>query len=484
MNKHLWVAIYFNNLAIEVVSDARHVPRAVLSGQKQRDRILMCNPAAGLRGIRPGLSINAALALAPELEIMARNPEKEAQALRELAGWAIRFTPAVSVEPPNALLLDIHASLKFFGGLVCLQAQLTRELGAQRYQANIACAPTALASLWLARTGPEATIRKLTELPGRLAALSVDCLRWPAGILKMLREMGIQTLGESIRLPRDGLARRIGPEKVLELDRGFGRQPETREFYRPPRLFHAALELPIETSDCRLLLESLKILLARLRAFLMMNQGSIRVLWLHLHYDREPVTLMRIGLLRPVMDTTYLQDLAQIHFDAHRFSAPVVSIELQTDLAGIYPAERTDLFGGSPDQASGALELVEQLQGRLGSRAVYGIRRVPEHRPESAWKTVIPSGKDSDGPDVAFEATGHRPLWMLAEPVVLKTAEDRPVFQDILDLEGGPERIETGWWDGRDIRRDYFIARNRNGMRLWVFRDCRGSGWYLHGLFG
>jgi protein ImuB len=54
-----------------------------------------------------------------------------------------------------------------------------------------------------------------------------------------------------------------------------------------------------------------------------------------------------------------------------------------------------------------------------------------------------------------------------------------------LELLSGPERIETGWWDGREVTRDYFVARDERGVRLWIYRDRRAPhGWYLHGLFG
>ena len=54
-----------------------------------------------------------------------------------------------------------------------------------------------------------------------------------------------------------------------------------------------------------------------------------------------------------------------------------------------------------------------------------------------------------------------------------------------LELLSGPERIETGWWDGREVLRDYFVARDERGVRLWIYRDrCEPHGWYLHGLFG
>jgi protein ImuB len=70
-----------------------------------------------------------------------------------------------------------------------------------------------------------------------------------------------------------------------------------------------------------------------------------------------------------------------------------------------------------------------------------------------------------------------RPLWMLAEPQPLDGWEGT--------LITGPERIESGWWDGHDVRRDYYVARSRAGVRLWIFRERPpGQGWFLHGVFG
>jgi protein ImuB len=50
-------------------------------------------------------------------------------------------------------------------------------------------------------------------------------------------------------------------------------------------------------------------------------------------------------------------------------------------------------------------------------------------------------------------------------------------------LDDTPERIESGWWDGADVRREYHVARNARGRCGWVFRDLRTGGWYLHGVF-
>jgi protein ImuB len=58
------------------------------------------------------------------------------------------------------------------------------------------------------------------------------------------------------------------------------------------------------------------------------------------------------------------------------------------------------------------------------------------------------------------------------------------VFHGELQLLRGPERIETGWWDGGDVRRDYYVARDQRGVQLWIYHDLREARWYLHGLFG
>jgi protein ImuB len=76
-----------------------------------------------------------------------------------------------------------------------------------------------------------------------------------------------------------------------------------------------------------------------------------------------------------------------------------------------------------------------------------------------------------------------RPLWLLAEPQPLAHLfEMKPWI-----LRDGPERIESGWWDGRDVRRDYFVAENPRGEVMWIYRDHRygidDGEWFLHGVF-
>ena len=63
------------------------------------------------------------------------------------------------------------------------------------------------------------------------------------------------------------------------------------------------------------------------------------------------------------------------------------------------------------------------------------------------------------------------------------TGYDLPALEALL---AGPERIESGWWDGEaaDVCRDYFVARRPDHSLVWVFRERRAPhGWFLHGYF-
>ncbi len=80
-----------------------------------------------------------------------------------------------------------------------------------------------------------------------------------------------------------------------------------------------------------------------------------------------------------------------------------------------------------------------------------------------------------------------RPLWLQAAREPLDQQRGRPRRHGPLELLRGPERIESGWWDGEDVTRDYYLARDSRGVLLWVYREFSGAGaggWFLHGVFG
>ena len=77
-----------------------------------------------------------------------------------------------------------------------------------------------------------------------------------------------------------------------------------------------------------------------------------------------------------------------------------------------------------------------------------------------------------------------RPSLLLGQPRRLACRGGQPLHHGPITLLNGPERIESGWWSGEDLRRDYYIGKERTGRRLWLYRECDGEhNWYLHGFF-
>ena len=142
--------------------------------------------------------------------------------------------------------------------------------------------------------------------------------------------------------------------------------------------------------------------------------------------------------------------------------------------------------GGS--LAREACGLIERLRARLGPEAIHGLTFLEGHRPEHAWSLGPPPatlGAQVRSHAAAAAPPTPRPLWLLAPPQPLAASQGWPRRRGPLRLVSEPERIESGWWDGAEIARDYYTAVDAHGVRLWVFRERRAPhGWFLHGVFG
>jgi protein ImuB len=167
-----WLCIHLPALSLEALGTAHDsAVRAVFEDQDGIRKVLLADAAACAAGIRPGLSVNAALALLPSLVLEQRDTQCEQRTLLRLAGWAEQFTSFVVVEPPSTLLLELAGSLQLFGGLRVLRTKIARGLREQGFTAARAIAPTPLAATWLARAGHRVCIRAPANLVGALSRL-------------------------------------------------------------------------------------------------------------------------------------------------------------------------------------------------------------------------------------------------------------------------------------------------------------------------
>jgi protein ImuB len=511
----LWIALHLPELSLEsfaatLPDAARERPLALTDAHV----IVSANASARALGVKPGLKRATALALAPQLTLGQADPGRDAQALAAVAHTALAFTPSVSIQPPSdadpgtpthTVLLEVHASLRYFGGLAALLARLQTALSPLGHRLHSVSAATALGAALLALAHPRLDCADLAATRQALAGVPVwrlgpGRIHWDA-----LQGMGLHTLADLGRVPRQGLARRFGEVVLSELDRALGRRPDPREPLAPAGTFDSRLELHARADTAEQLLHGAAVLLARLVAWLAAQHACARRYALVMSHERRSrhddgvATTLEIGLAEPSREAAHLFALLRERLLQLQLPAPTLELRLQAhDIVRRAPPNH-ELFPTSASEQEGLTRLIERLQARLGPEQVLRLAPRQDHRPERAshWRAadarmtpararprrVVEEAASSAAPTA-------RPVWLLDRPEPLQERENGPWLEARpLQLLSGPERIETGWWDAELAERDYFIAQAPEGALVWIYRTRlpatgSGQGWFLQGRFG
>lgn len=504
----LWVGVHLPLLSLE--SFAASLPQATLQPIALVDThlIVSADARAQALGVSVGLKRATALGLAPQLLLGQADEWRDAQALQGLAYAALTFTPMVCLAGPDGVLLEVQPSLRYFGGLDALVCRLKDTLAPFGHRLQIVSAPTPHGAALLARLhdglhcpDPHALQRALEEAP--LAVLATA-----AAHEQTLLGMGLRCLGELRQLPRAGVARRFGKGLLDEMDRAFGDRPDPREPLVLPPTFRSELELFARADTTEQLLHGAQMLLRRLVAWLSAQHAFVtrfRLLMKHEARWRDgniaPLTTLEVALAEPSRDVAHMLTLLRERLAQVQLPAPTLELAIESEDIVRRPPPNAELFPTPQSERAGLVQLIERLQARLGREQVQCLLPVADHRPERATQ-VVPADprlmRRSDGPARVVRDAAHprrepitRPLWLLPEPQALKERQSRPLLDGhLVQLLIGPERIESGWWDGGLAERDYFIGQTREGALVWVYRmrpqhvpSNRVQGWFLHGRF-
>ncbi len=467
-----------------------------------QERIVVADAAASAAGIRPGMRLAGAWALLPNLAFHERDTEREAAALNRLACWAGGFTSEVCLLPPQTLLLEIAGSLRLFGGIPALFERAISGCREQGFVPRAALAPTPQGAEWLALAGDCAPCSEAGELQNRLARLPLAALPFSEREAARLVGFGVKTLDDVLRLPRAGLARRLGSDFTSQLRRALGELPDPRPRFVFPERFVQRLELQARVENAMALGFAGNRLVMALCGWLAARGQGIGRCVLELEHERgaqaRPVTELVLGFTGATRDPERIGRVLMERLQRLELPAAVEAIRLRADEPIPLAGRAGNLFtAGRPGNEAGAADdsvtaLIERLQARLGESQVRSLALVADHRPENASALVAPvpaNGRKrlSATPVQSGSPLGPRPLWLLSQPQPLRETDGRPQRGGPLQLLAGPERIESGWWDDEepgatgDVRREYFVARSPRAEWLWVFRN--GDGWFLHGFF-
>jgi protein ImuB len=418
--------------------------------------------------------------------------ESADHALNRLAQWALQFTPCVTQDKTElVLLLEVQASLRLWGGATSLINQLAHGWQTLGWippdTVTMAWGPTPKAAQWQAfYASHQPTPPAFFE--GDLPTLPIDIVAEARPHLTLMQRMGLRKIQQLEALPRQGATRRFGKGLLLALDQAFGRSPDPRQWMTIPENFQARLELPARAENTVLIEQGALRLFHQLVAWLAARQSGILRLDLHLIHDSPPDSLVPLQFAGLTRELTRLTRLLSERLARFTLKRPVYEIAIHANDISAMPQLSQDFFGTQQQHQQELDALIERLRARLGPQQVQSVVLIDEHRPEKSivFATEPPLKTQAATPAI-ISALGHshRPSWLLPDPQPLSMHGHQPSYGGPLRLLAGPERIEAGWWEShaeQAAQRDYFIASSAQEELLWIFRtpDHR---WFLHGVF-
>jgi protein ImuB len=509
------------------------VLQAPVSG---KPRVVACSRAARRLGIKPGMLLAEAEALSLGAALFEpHDPKADREALRRLAHWCQQFTPLAAVEDaeaPDSVLLDVTGCGYGFGGLEGLAmeavAGLRRERifttetrRAQRKQTNhlgllrdlrasvvnssffctAALADTVGAAWAIAHHGipwsADDRARVRIVPPGgdeaALRPLPIAALRLPADTVALLHQFDIRRIEQLLALPRRELPCRFGPALLHRLDQALGVVPEIIEPEPQDDPIEASWPFEPPIADARWLDQALTYLLERVLERLKSRRlGVSRMLCSLILASGEPVRIP-VGLVRPSATFAHLIDLLRLHLERVHVTAEIAEVSLFVPSVAPLEFQQDEMF----EEALGSkplAPLLERLSSRLGESAVLCPQLEADAQPEYAWRyDHLAASLATRAARVASDAAKFRPPHLERRPVAVAVVSVVPGGPPLsFEWKGrsfrivhawGPERIETGWWRGDDVRRDYYQVETATGERFWLFRRLPDERWFLHGVF-
>lgn len=450
-------------------------------------------PAAKL-GIVAGQRLADARAMVPGLFVEPVARDADADFLRRLAAWCLRFTPVVAIDGRDALLLDVDGASHLHGGEAKLLDELMALIRTIGLTPRAAIAGTVGGAWALARFDPgRILVSDRAKLREALAPLPVSGLRLSTASVDLLARFGLRRVADLLPIERRALAARFRDDTLLRLDQALGDAPEPLIPIEPPapqrviRRFAAPI---LEAAQIENWLE----LLARQLA------GKLRAAGLGARHLRLVATCvdgessgfeLRFGL--PTRSVEHVMRLARDKIESVRPGFGIDALRLEALRIEPLSAEQAALMTtrGGRDR----LSFADLIANRLGRDRVFALAAVASHVPERAARRVAP------GEAAWTEAEGRaaRPPHLLDPPEMIEVAlaevPDGPPeaftwrrVRHRVARAMGPERIAPEWWRGNERPRDYFIVEGDEGRRFWLFR--RGSfgdepppTWHMHGLF-
>lgn len=494
-----FVSIWFRHLTTDWFSLSQPhllmMPFVLRAPSHGKIIIVSANEVAQTLGVDNGMALADARAIVPTLQDLDDKPELIDKLLKRLAEWCIRFTPGVSVDLPDGLLLDVTGCTHLWGGDSPYLAEVLKRLTARGYDVRGAMADTVGVAWAVARFGKDDLVIPPGKHLGALLPLPPEALRIEGETIERLHKLGLHRISQFMNIPRSSLRRRFGQNFLDRIDQALGLEEEIIRPVQPIEPYQERLPCmePIVTATGIEI--ALQQLLTTLCHRLRQEQKGLRTAIFKCYRVDGKVAQIDIGTHRPTYSVKHLFKLFELKISTIEPDLGIELFVLEAPKVEEHFPMQEKLWEGSGGIEDVRLsELIDRLAGRIGEQSI--LRYLPEEHywPERSIKRASSLQETST---TAWIEDKLRPLQLLPSPEQIEVTAPIPDYPPLLfRYKGklhrilkadGPERIEQEWWLQRGQHRDYYRVEDEEGRRYWLFRlghyDDKTFKWFLHGFF-
>jgi protein ImuB len=459
-----FMAIWFRHLLTDGLAlrrpELKGLPFVLAAPQKNRIVIVAASALAEQEGAFTGMAVADARAAVADLLVIDEVSGQAAKLLRLLGLGCIRYTPVVSVDLPDKLILDISGCAHLWGGEREYLKDMVLKLRAAGFDARAAIADTIGAAWAVAHFGKARPIIAGGAQAAAIAALPPAALRLEVDVLDKLQKLGFRCIGPLLDLPASVLRRRFGQGLLLRIDQALGRAEEYREPLVPPVPYSERLPClePVRTAPAIEI--AIEKLLSALCIRLQAEGMGLRKAFLKCHRIDGRKIQVSISTTKGSHSVSHLVRLFQLQINKIE---PALGIELFVlDASRVEPMATVQerLWAEAKGLGDTSLaELLDRIAGRVGPQAIQRFLPAEHYWPERSVKLAASL---TEQPETSWPRE-LRPIRLLRVPElveVMALVPDHPpkVFvhkgkRHSITKADGPERIGREWWqDGGEHR--------------------------------
>lgn len=485
-----WIPAF--RLAVARLTQAVSLDEPVIVADKlERGRVVDASLAAAALGVRPGMTLVQAQAVANDAITVVDDAARDAAIWNDVLDALDAASPLVEDGGLGLAFLEMHG---IEGGAAGWIAAVRNALAGFDLPVRAGCGPNPFVARAATFAG-DGTICG-GDAAAFLAPFSLDVLGAPNDIGERLRLLGVMTLGDLAALPHGPFVRRFGIDASAwhERARGIDRRllrPRARAL-RIDRTLYGEGDAASEEQ----VLFALRTLVGRVVDDLGAAGKRAGRLVLELECDNGDVRELATRVAQPTAVQATLFELLRARLEGITLDAPVVGLKLLAERLedGGVPLALFSSSDPDPDAIGVVLARIDAAFGEdraLRPRIVEGPRIERRYAFEpftvealaaTAWAIAAP-------PPFAQTATLQLRI-VEPQPVAVECTAGAPRLvgspaQGVLDF-AGPWRVDESWWTnatggGEPLVRDEYDVLLDDGALVRIARES--SGWTIRGIY-